>query len=352
MKRVIVLALVAGCIAPAAPPEKVTVESGSAFNTVFTEATGLGPLFNGASCASCHPNGRSVGPYPLQFFVTDGACGPAPGGPIYQEFATPLLVAATGQERETVKIEQNQGYRRPPDLFGMAYIEGVSDAEILARADPNDADSDGISGRAHILADGSVGRFGAKAAVSTLREMVALAFREELGITNPLAPNERGLYDLPPPPGTDPTADPELSQVDLDATVAEILGFTLPSKVEIGEGGGGGGGDPGGALFASVGCVKCHVPPVYSDLLLHDMGGALQPNTDPCFGGAPANEIRTAPLIGIRFMGANYMHAGNAQTLHDAIAGFHGGEGAAARIAYLTLPAVQRNKLLAFVGGL
>lgn len=341
------------CPAPEPPGDDdddkaLPVTQASQFGTVYTEATGLGPLFNATSCASCHPGGQPVSPFQFQFFVTDGMCGPAPGGPIFQEHATPLFVAATGVEREEVQIGAEQVYRRPPDLFGMAFINDVPDSWILSNADPTDANGDGISGIVHVLGDGRIGRFGVRALVPTLREMVALAFREELGITS-TGLGERGLYDQPLPPDTDPTPEPEISDADIDATVAEIRAFALPAKDEIGEGGGGGGGG-GSSLFTTIGCAKCHMGPVYSDLLLHNLGGGAEVS-DPCFLTAPANEIRTAPLLGLRFVQQGFMHAGETSSLQDAI-NAHRGEATAARLAYFTLPLGERQAVIAFLQGL
>src|SRR3546814_13899079 len=79
--------------------------------------------------------------------------------------------------------------RRSSDLpmFGVGLLEGVPADSIIAGADPSDDDGDGISGRAHLLAelepggragdDGPVlGRFGWKAAVRSVHEQNATAF--------------------------------------------------------------------------------------------------------------------------------------------------------------------------------
>ena len=67
----------------------------------------------------------------------------------------------------------------------MGLLESIPSAALIAREDAEDADGNGISGRAHRLPDGRIGRFGWKAAQGTVREQTAAAFNEDLGITSP-----------------------------------------------------------------------------------------------------------------------------------------------------------------------
>jgi CxxC motif-containing protein (DUF1111 family) len=58
--------------------------------------------------------------------------------------------------------------RLAPALGGVGLLEAVPEAEILSRADPQDRDQDGISGRANRVWDQqlqrwNLGRFGLKA---------------------------------------------------------------------------------------------------------------------------------------------------------------------------------------------
>jgi CxxC motif-containing protein (DUF1111 family) len=123
------------------------------------------------------------------------------------------------------------------------------------------------------------------------------------------------------------------------------------------------------AAFDQVGCGTCHVPslrtradypiahlagidaPIYSDLLLHDMGPALADGLVD--GQASSAEWKTPPLIGLRFQ-RNYMHDGRAHTIEEAI-GLHGGEGSqgADTVArFEALSAADRAALIAFVESL
>ena len=113
----------------------------------------------------------------------------------------------------------------------------------------------------------------------------------------------------------------------------------------------------GGRLFSSVGCAKCHVPALrgrngevtlYSDLLLHDMGRALDDKIVQ--GDATGTEWRTAPLIGLGLR-QRYLHDGRAVTLRDAILA-HGGEGEIVRNRFFNLNEADQQAILVFLGGL
>ncbi|RWF27215.1 MAG: thiol oxidoreductase, partial [Mesorhizobium sp.] len=73
----------------------------------------------------------------------------------------------------------------------------IAPADILAHADPDDRDGDGISGRPNIVGDGAsgeltLGRFGWKAETPSIREQAADAFAGDIGISTPEAPKHWG----------------------------------------------------------------------------------------------------------------------------------------------------------------
>jgi CxxC motif-containing protein (DUF1111 family) len=116
----------------------------------------------------------------------------------------------------------------------------------------------------------------------------------------------------------------------------------------------------GERLLRDVGCAACHVPslksetgqalPVFTDLLLHDMGNGLAGAFPDDF--ATANEWRTAPLIDLAAQkGKRYLHDGRAATLDEAIH-WHGGEAVKAKERYLELPAEAKAQLIAYLGSL
>ncbi|MGH9261287.1 MAG: di-heme oxidoredictase family protein, partial [Acidimicrobiales bacterium] len=348
-------------------------EQGSGvFRTVFTPERGLGPLFNANACAECHESpvvggvgeneegGEDVEIHGTRF-IGPGACDPLAdkGGAVFQRQATPALNAALGIDAEPIPPEATTALRTTPDVFGFGLLDAVTDATILARADPDDRNGDGISGRPNRFFDGRLGRFGRKALIPTLREFNAGAFVLEQGITNPGFLTEETIGGAPIPPGVDPLGEPELSQASLDAANAYVRFLAPPAAIPLAVN-----GRYGRALFLQIGCAACHVPalrtgpnPVrvlsnrlvyaYTDLLLHDMGPEL---ADICLGEAEPSEFRTEPLMGLRF-GITFLHDGRAATIEEAVR-LHGGEAAAARGRFAALSLLQRNALLRFLRSL
>ncbi|MBY0275867.1 c-type cytochrome, partial [Candidatus Binatia bacterium] len=259
--------------------------------------------------------------------------------------------------------------RLPPPLVGLGLLEAIPEDAVLALADPDDRDGDGVSGRAHVVADPQsgvprLGRFGWKASQATLRHQVAAAFRNDMGVTS------RVLRD--PDCGAAQTGcgerGVELQDDDLDdlVTYLALLGMQARRDAD----------DPivqrGEQLFASAGCAACHTPTFvtsafhplaelagqtihpYSDLLLHDMGPRLAATLGE--DDASGREWRTPPLWSIGLTGRvsggeAYLHDGRARTLREAIL-WHGGEGRRARDAFATLAADDQEALLAFLRSL
>jgi CxxC motif-containing protein (DUF1111 family) len=85
------------------------------------------------------------------------------------------------------------------------------------------------------------------------------------------------------------------------------------------------------------------VVPLFSDLLLHDIGTADGIRQE----AATALEFRTPALWGVR-MRRPLLHDGSAPTVEDAI-GFHINEALAARTRFLALPPQQKAALIKFV---
>jgi len=365
------------------------------FERVFTPETGLGPLFNANSCAECHEDpivggtGDEVeihaaisstlaalgSPDPaLRSAAESGDSAPREdssppaascdllidrGGPVFQTEVTQALHDALGIDEEPVPQEATQAQRTIPDVFGFGLLDAIADSTLLALEDPDDANGDGISGRANRFIDGRVGRFGRKAFVPNLAEFNDGAFQIEQGITTSGTPNEGTVGGQPMPPGVDPLPEPELSDEDVRLAnqfvrfLAPPLPVTKGREVRLGE-----------KIFADIGCTACHVPALrtgysdvealsnrmvraYTDMLLHDMGPEL---ADICFGLASPSEFRTEPLMGLS-LSEVFLHDGRAVTIEAAIE-LHGGEGSAARDAFIALPEHKRKALLAFLRGL
>jgi CxxC motif-containing protein (DUF1111 family) len=364
-----------------APLEGLTVDERAAFvrgdaefGRRFSAATGLGPIFNNVSCASCH-SGDGRGRLENSLFRLGSEADnylEHLGGPQIQDKATPGAMA------ELVPAGVAISVRLPPPVFGVGLIEAIPEAAILANADENDTNGDGISGRVNRVSarayvpetepnsTGSrVGRFGRKAQTSTILQQTVEAYHQDMGITSEFRPAENrnprasGAIDL-----ADFAPDPEIPTATVQAVVHYLRtlappapGEDTPARVE------------GRALFASVGCAQCHTPTLqtgqhriaalanksvglYSDLLLHDMGDALADNRPD--GSATGREWRTTPLWGLRLMRqflngqAFLMHDGRARSVEEAIL-LHAGEGQRARTAFAALTSVQRAALLDFV---
>jgi CxxC motif-containing protein (DUF1111 family) len=370
---------------------------------------GLGPLFNAQSCSSCHirdgrgtPDGNAPGLL-FRLGVSDGEeVSPDPVyGDQLQDQAI-LGVAPEGQVR-TIYMEEEGVYsdgssyrlRHPinefddlaygdisvevvvsprvaPPVFGAGLLEAIPAADILAGADPDDSDGDGISGRSNQVVDLTtgqlaLGRFGWKANVPTVAQQVATAFIADIGITSPLFPDQNC---------TGPQVDcaqaidggrPEIPTDRLDDVIFYNQTLAVPARRGLDSEDVTAGAD----LFADLGCGGCHQPRhvtgdhavaalsqqvifPFTDLLLHDMGPGLADGRAD--GLASGSEWRTPPLWGIGLNGVvngheTYLHDGRARSLEEAIV-WHGGEGQMASDGFVALAADQRRQLVEFLDSL
>ncbi len=346
------------------------------FERAFSVGEGLGPIFNNVGCEGCHPgDGRGTPELGFVRFSREGDPAMDLGGPQHQDKAIP------GVPPEAVPAGVERTFRMPPPVFGMGMIEAIPVETILSRADPDDRDGDGISGRPNMVwAPGYVpesrvgggpgpqlGRFSRKAQVSSLLQQVAEAYHQDIGITSDFIPVENPHPQAGGVAVGDDVADPEISAATVLQTVMYVRQLmppqrgTITSQVQRGE-----------LLFADIGCVSCHVPTMktgpssipqlsaidvhlYSDLLLHDMGPELADYRPD--GEATGREWRTAPLWGLRLVKdflngeAFYLHDGRTSDLGEAIL-FHGGEAAASRDKYAGLSRDDRRAVLAFLKSL
>jgi CxxC motif-containing protein (DUF1111 family) len=289
----------------------------------------------------------------------------SPGGSLINLFSLPPHTA-----QEVIPADANVvAFRRPIPLFGSGLVELIPDNSILALA--NQAGKPpGVAGRANLVIDpesstARVGRFGWKAQMATLRAFAAGAYRDEMGITNELFPEENApngdasllpLVDLSPDP--EDFTDPITKRSGVD-NFTNFMRFLAPPP----RGAVTASAQQGETLFHQIGCASCHTPvlmtgtnphpafdrrqvPLFSDLLLHDVGtgdGIGQ-------GSARPNELRTPALWGLR-MRAPFLHDGRAMTIEQAIT-LHGGEAATVRANFLALAAAQKQALLDFLTSL
>ncbi|NTJ44273.1 c-type cytochrome [Agrobacterium larrymoorei] len=264
--------------------------------------------------------------------------------------------------------------------LGLGLIQAIAAEDILALADPDDSNGDGISGkpgwvRGHKTESVLLGRFGWKAQNATVRDQAAAAFSQDIGISTPELPNASGdctkkqPHCLAIPNGV----QKRLGDTEAPSTVLDLVTFytenlAVPVRRNV--------GNPavlrGKKIFYENGCADCHTPKFvtrrdakdpshsfqliwpYSDFLLHDMGEGLADGQQ--VGEASGQEWRTQPLWGIGLTEAVngngfYLHDGRARSLTEAIL-WHGGESQKARDAFATLQKSDRQALLAFLESL
>jgi CxxC motif-containing protein (DUF1111 family) len=347
--------------------DKARFEEGrQLFELPFTPREGLGPVFNARTCASCHHIPSIGGHGPGYRGNIRFAEGNQTAGRLFHDKS--ILGGAAEALPDNAKLSK----RKPSTLLGLGLVEAIPQEDILAHADPEDRNGDGIRGRA-VYKDGHVLRFGSQAQVGSLFEFVADALRQEMGLTSPVPgfQQESGSVELPvffksriPEPNVSAvTVRKIVNFVSLLAPPTRGLPLIDDSQVAKGE-----------RLFGQLACVKCHVPafrtstkpfmragdssPVsnpaflnrevatYSDFLLHDLGPTL--NDGVALGLSRPGEYRTTPLWGLRFRQNQLLHDGRANNIEQAIV-YHAGEASRSRNRFLTLPMEDRRALIEFL---
>ena len=358
----------------------------------FDLGTGLGPAFNVTFCGGCHerptPGGGS-GLY--RNFVlagrttTDGAFlfaeSASNGSGVVRVFDYDAAEPArpTVPEATTIFAQRNA-----IPFFGVGLIAELDESVILANADPDDEDGDGISGRPN-NDRGFVGRFGRKAQTVSIEGFIRGPLFNHLGVTTaPLSDEQRAALPVdssaaagtakrryftdpeflrvtklgphsqaaaPDAPNSDDdaAADPEMTDQELFDLVSFSMLLAAPQFEEPTEQ-----SNRGRLLFHEANCSACHVPrldgprgpiPLYSDVLLHDMGDDLADRL--VFSLATGSEFRTQPLWGIAATGP-YLHDGRAETIEEAVLA-HGGEAQAARDAFAAFTDEQKADVVEFL---
>jgi CxxC motif-containing protein (DUF1111 family) len=315
---------------------------------------GLGPLFNGRACDTCHntPAAGGMGVSPDSFIfrvarIEHGEFDPlvGHGGPIARQHSIAELGVPCDLPTGIPRKANATSLRSAMTLRGTSLLDNIriGDVENVRRAQPFD-----VQGHFNTLPDGRVGRFGWKAQTPTLVEFIGEAFRDEIGLTNPLAPRDlvRGCRASAKRPEADAapltSVAAFLNTIDPPAPTAACLASA------------------GAAVFNNIGCATCHTPampgpgnagPVpttirpYSDLLLHDMGAGLADGFEQ--GSATGREFRTMPLWRVADR-AHFLHDGRARTIPDAIRA-HGGQAAGAVAAFTALSPSDLQALLDFL---
>lgn len=378
---------------------------------------GLGPTFNATACAACHfMDGRGAPPAEdndefLGLLVRLSVPGTdATGGPLDEpsyggQFNHRAILGVMPEGKSRVRYTERPGTfgdgtpfslrvpaytftelaygplspqtmfspRTANAMIGLGLLEAVSEGDVLAYADPDDDDGDGISGRANRVWDPiarapRLGRFGWKANQPGIEQQVSGAFLGDIGITSALHPAQ----NCPAPQTTCAAAttggEPEADDDTIRTVTYYSRLLAVPARRDV--------EDPevlrGKQLFRDAGCASCHVPKYvtgafpgipelegqaifpYSDMLLHDMGEDLADHR-PDFLATGA-EWRTPPLWGLGLVPvvnghSNYLHDGRARDTSEAIL-WHGGEAEKARETYRTMKRADRAALVRFVESL
>ncbi len=389
------------------------------FESIFVTAPavvngGLGPLFDNSSCVSCHVHDGGGKPFfddgriSAVLIRVSGNATDRPGTPlpidgfgtqiqhkasfgikaeanviVHYQIIEDTLADGTIVDLHKPVYQMTDAYkpipagirmsvRTAPPVFGMGLLEAIPESDILLRADPDDQNGDGISGKPNYVPNDStgkmeLGRFGWKANEPTVLQQTAIAYNEDMGVTSPYYPKENindnpqaedGLKD-----------DPEITREVLDETAFYVMTLGVPARRNT--------DDPmvrrGKQVFITAKCTSCHTPrhvtsadfPIkslrdqvvypYTDLLLHDMGEGLADHRSDY--QADGNEWRTSPLWGIGLSGTvngqplHLLHDGRAQSLLEAVL-WHGGEAESSKRYVEHLSKRDREALIAFLASL
>ncbi len=393
------------------------------FNTNWVEAPasvksfdGLGPMFNRVSCAACHTkDGRGEAPAngkgPMDSMLLrisipgageHGAPNPVPGyGDQLSERAlngiAPEGLAAITYEEVTGTYGDGEPFalRKPkyaitnanygplpadllisprvaPQVIGLGLLEAVPDEILLALADPDDADGDGISGRVNRVWDSvtnkpAIGRFGWKAGQPTLKNQNTGAAVGDIGLTSVVHPSENCATEQTACVAAINGGMPELTEEFVEKLTLYTASLAVPAQRNSNDEQ----VKQGAELFRAMGCADCHMPTLkssehdlpevsnqvfhpFTDLLLHDMGEGLADNR-PDFE-ASGSEWRTPPLWGLGLVpvvnGHQFLlHDGRANGFAEAIL-WHGGEAEAAKEKFRMALKPERDALIAFLQSL
>jgi len=376
---------------------------------------GLGPVYAGYSCASCHNDaGRTrstlfsaggSGPYGFSSFLTfirtphdqpfrqygrvlhdQAIYGSKPEGKLRATYTEKQYSFPDGETYSLIfphyeiydwyadSIPVNQiemSVRVPLRHVGMGPMMAVNQNEILRLASIQYPEY-GISGKVNWVTERNkkyLGLSGHKAQHADLT--IELGFSSDLGVTNDRFPHEiaegqsqvNGNYNI------------QVTTREMAAVDFYLHALGVPARRAV--------NNPvvqkGGELFYQAKCNLCHTPTLhtqpggvslidgtrvpwlgsqvihpYSDYLLHDMGPEL--GDDYSQFNASGDEWRTTPLWGAGLQEvvnghSNFLHDGRARNFTEAIM-WHGGEGDVSRRKFSKMTKEERETLIMFLRSL
>lgn len=377
---------------------------------------GLGPVYAGYSCASCHNDaGRTqstlftaggTGNYGFSSFLTfirtpndqnhrqygrvlhdQAVYGSEPEGRLRVTYTEKEYEFPDGEKyslitptyeiydwyADSIPTDQlEMSVRTPLRHVGMGLMLAVDKDELKQLASIQYPEY-GISGEINWIVERnqrSIGLSGHKAQHSDLT--VELGFLSDMGVTNDRFPHEvaDGQSQV-----TDEDYEIQITTEDMAAVDFYLHGLGVPARRAV--------NNPvvqeGKELFYKAKCNLCHTPTLhtqpegvklldganlpwlggqvihpYSDFLLHDMGPEL--GDDYSQFNASGDEWRTTPLWGI---GLQTIVNGHSHFLHDGRARnfteaimWHGGEGDVSREIFKKMTKEERETLIMFLRSL
>lgn len=376
---------------------------------------GLGPIYAGYSCASCHNNsGRTIptlhtdggsGNYGFSSFLTfirtpnnqyhrnygrvlhdQAIYGYKPEGKLHVKYTEKTGYFDDGESyalitpkywisdwyADSIKTEQlEMSVRIPLRHVGMGLMMAVDLEEIKQLASISYPEY-GISGKINWVEERNkkwIGVSGHKAQHADLA--IELGYSSDFGVTNDRFPHEVGEGQAQDPGD----AKIQISAKEMADVEFYMNALGVPARrnvnseeVKMGE-----------KMFERAKCNLCHTPTLhttaeppalldgtripwigsqtihpYSDYLLHDMGPELGDNYSQY--NASGDEWRTTPLWGIGLQevvsGHTYLlHDGRARNVTEAIM-WHGGEGDVSRQIFKKMTKEERDALLEFLKSL
>jgi CxxC motif-containing protein (DUF1111 family) len=386
---------------------------GTTFNSDNTQRNhGLGPIFNSQSCISCHVGdgrtrapmpGEPLGPVLIRINMPGqneyGESNPVPGFGI--QIQQRGIFGVLGEADVNVSYTENiyqfpdgEAYklreplytitnpytplpsgmlvsaRMPRPVFGFGLLEAIPESDILSKADENDSNNDGISGKPNYVYDMSshamrLGRIGWKATQPSLIQQASFGFTEDISVTNFILPAENSFGQSQDDHKND---DTELGDSALYAVSYYLKTLAVPGRRNADDAT----VKNGKKIFTQIGCIKCHVsmqktgvdvafPELsnqtifpYTDLLLHNMGAGLDDGRPD--HQALGYEWRTPPLWGIGLTNTvnghtNFLHDGRARNLTEAIM-WHSGEAENAKSEFKNSSKSDRDALIKFLNSL
>ncbi len=334
---------------------------------------GLGPVFNAASCAQCHFQGAEGGsgsnahnvktfevlPRKMGDSIISGVIHASSTSVGYHDRETIRSVTGLYPEqvrtaRRTIPAVRQVDINTPP-LWGNGLIDQLTDKQLFEHRHATGTPH----GRLRRLPDGRYGRFGWKGQFATLREFVAGACANEIGLSN-----ETAQQMLPNQFRPDVSAAHDLTEAQVDAMVKYVASLPAPRQVMPTDNEQRSMAERGRRQFSTIGCTKCHphnlgdLKGVFSDFQLHSVVDPTKSAGSPYYAPGPLviqppkkepslTEWKTPPLWGVADT-APYWHDGSAPTLREAILK-HADEAEPAREGFLKLPETQQESVIAFL---